>query len=228
MLACSTPGSAAFPEPAVEFAALLRIVPAEAGVGLEEKVPVGLQAGVNRGGLGGATDEQRGGREEREREGDLRHHERMPREEAPAATHGVLAGVLLEIEEHIAPGELERRPEREHQGAEHAEAERGAEQRRVRAGGKHQVERHQAAERADQQVGGPEREDEPSPAAEERQREALHEQLADNAPAAAAEREANGDLLAARGAPGKQHVGEVEAGDQQHDAGHAEQERAEG
>ena len=83
------------------------------------------------------------------------------------------------------------------------------------------------AERGGQQIGGPESKDEAPGATGEGEHEALGEELADDAAASAAEREADGNLLAPGGATGEEHIGEVETGDEQHEAGHAEQERAE-
>lgn len=46
-------------------------------------------------------------------------------------------------------------------------------------------------------------------------------------PSAAAQRQANGNLLATRQAPGEQYVRKIEAGDEQHDCGQGEQHDAE-
>ena len=59
--------------------------------------------------------------------------------------------------------------------------------------------------------------------AQQRQHDALDQQLADEPPAAGAQAEADGDLLLPRGGAGHQQVGDVRAGDQQHQADHAHQ-----
>ncbi len=57
----------------------------------------------------------------------------------------------------------------------------------------------------------------PATAAGRAEHQALGQQLGGNAPARCAERDANRDLLAPRGAPGEKEVGDVRAGNQQHE-----------
>ena len=114
---------------------------AEGGVDLEDEFALGLQAGVNVGGLGGAADEERGRGEEREGKRDLRDDERVARQPAPAPARGVLAGMFLEIQEHVAAGQFEGRHQAERHGADHAEDQGGPEEHGTRTGLEDQVER---------------------------------------------------------------------------------------
>ena len=64
----------------------------------------------------------------------------------------------------------------------------------------------------------------PASAAQQGEHQAFRQKLADDIAAAAAERQADGDFLAAGGAAGQHHIGDVEGRDQQDHAGHGEQE----
>ena len=67
------------------------------------------------------------------------------------------------------------------------------------------------------------RDDHAEDGANRRQHHALDQQLADNARARRADREAHGDLTLARGGARQQQVREVGAGDQQHEPGRRQQ-----
>ena len=73
---------------------------------------------------------------------------------------GVFARMLLQILQDVAAGKLERRNEAERDRAEHAEGERGQEERGVGTGFEHHVDGHVLAKRADEQVGRPKRNNE--------------------------------------------------------------------
>ena len=84
--------------------------------------------------------------------------------------------------------------------------------------------RHVLAEEGDDEASTPRHgEDEPERAAREREHDRLGEELPDDARAARAERRAHRDLLAAPERPREDEVGDVGAGDQQHEADRAEQ-----
>ena len=70
-----------------------------------------------------------------------------------------------------------------------------------------------AEERREQQI-----ERESGGGSENGQQQALGEELADEAPASRADREADGDLLSAAGGARQQHAGDIGAGDQQDEA----------
>ena len=89
--------------------------------------------------------------------------------------------------------------------AEHAQVQRDV-------GGERQIERQQRHRDADQQRG----QSDAGHAAERAEHQAFGQQLRHDAPAAGAQRGAHGDLLASRGAPRQQQVGDVRARDQQH------------
>ena len=63
----------------------------------------------------------------------------------------------------------------------------------------------------------------PEPAGDERQQHRFDEQLPDDVPSAGAERDADADLVRAMGGARQQQVGDVRAGDQQHEADRAHQ-----
>ena len=65
----------------------------------------------------------------------------------------------------------------------------------------------------------------PDRAADERQHDALRQQLANDPPSIGAERFANGHLPCSDGDPGQQKVDDVDAGNEQEDAGRAKQKR---
>ncbi len=80
---------------------------------------------------------------------------------------------------------------------------------------------------AEEQAVGPDGEDEAGGAAGEGEEKAFDEKLADDAAAAGAEREADGDFLFARGGAGDEEAGDVGAGDEE-DAGGEEHQDPEG
>ena len=137
-----------------------------------------------------------------------------------------LAALLFERVDEIGARGLERGAERENERGHEAEQERDAEHACIRL----HVEREGLAvqagdgrERPDEQVVAPDRDEQAERAAGAGEHEALDEQLANDAPAVGAEREAERDFLSAAGAAREEHVGEIEAGDEEHAAGHAEE-----
>ena len=137
---------------------------------------------------------------------------------------GIFTGVLLEIGDEIAAREGERGAEGEEQRGQRAEDQRGAdEHRRGRRGrGKSSIGKRleiAATTRSDDPDGAETTER----AADEREHEAFGQELADEAGTRAAEREADGELLAPRVAADEEEAGEVERDDEQHGAGQAQE-----
>ena len=73
----------------------------------------------------------------------------------------VLAGVRLQIRDDIGAGKLEGGPEREEERAQDAETEGRGKQRGAGARRPDDVERHQVAERGDEEIRGPDGEEQP-------------------------------------------------------------------
>ena len=86
----------------------------------------------------------------------------------------------------------------------------------------------QAATDAGQQPRGPERDHDAAEPATEREDEALRQELTHDARPARANRGADRELAAPRRAAREQHVGDVGAGDEQHETDGCEQRRARG
>ena len=66
----------------------------------------------------------------------------------------------------------------------------------------------------------------PDQAAADGEQQTFAEQLAHDSPTRRANRQTQRDLFRARSAAGQQHVREIQAGDEQHRAGHSHQQRA--
>ena len=136
--------------------------------------------------------------------------------------------MVLEISHHVGPRLPPGGIKSEEQSAEHTENRRRQQHSPVRRGTENDVhrqtvERQQFLHRGGQQVVDPDRDHQASNAAEGRQQQSLGEQLAQDPSLPATNGGANGELLASRRAARQEHVGEIDARDQQHDPGHAEQ-----
>jgi hypothetical protein len=210
---------------AVELrAALLRqLAPADVERG--EQQVVGVEAGIEVDGVAQGAQEEARADEQHERERDLRDDERVAQAEA-AQPGRRAAGVVLERRDEIGArgvergGEAEDEARRERDGEreeQHARVDREIEQRRLFRG-----------EEAGQQVGRPQRDDEPDAAAREREHDRFRDQLPHEPPARRSEREPDRDLTPPGGGPRQQEVRHVRAGDEQHDADDREQEEGDG
>jgi hypothetical protein len=166
--------------------------------------------------------EQPGRHEERHRQGDLGGDERgaEARGDARGADH--LAGAGADRADQVGARAVQRREEPE--GEPRRERHRGGErhgppvEREVQ-----HLERFGLEQRADAGER-PARDHEPRRAPEQREHARLGEQLRDEPPPTGAERQPHGHLRLAARAAGEQEVGDVGAGDEQDDAGDAEEE----
>ena len=201
---------------------------AEGVIELGNVLALRLEAQLGAAGGQRAAHKQGGAEEQHEREGNLRHDQQVAAgEEAVEAAVGVGVGaLLLEGAHEVGLGGAQGRPHGEEHGGHEAEAEGGEEHggARRRVDGEREVHRaEKGLQGIQQQVVAPKGDEQAERAAGEREQEALDDQLADDAAARGAEREADGDLARAGGAAGEEHVGEIEAGDEQDAARHAEQ-----
>src|SRR5207244_2170616 len=102
----------------------LRLVAGQARVRFQNETASRFQSRIDRSRFVRATNEKRGRSEQRKRERDLHHHQRMPRQKSPATYHNVFAGLLFEVADHYAARKFERGSKRESERAEQTETER--------------------------------------------------------------------------------------------------------
>ena len=125
---------------------------------------------------------------------------------------------------HIDARQLPGGAEAEDQHAEQAGAEGGGQDAPIRPSVENDIhEREFGNEGVHQDLIGPTRQQQAARPAYQRKQEALRQELPHQAEPSRAEGEADGDLAAARGTARQQHVGQIEAGNQQHGAGNADQ-----
>src|SRR5262245_42143075 len=98
---------------AVELLRALRIETAEAPVDFEEQIILDVQSGLEVGGIVRATNEEGGGSQERERESNLDHDERIPWEKMPVSPDDIIPGMFLQIANDAMTRKLHRRAEGE-------------------------------------------------------------------------------------------------------------------
>ena len=165
-----------------------------------------------------APDQEPGAHQEHDRERHLGYDQQLP---DPPAVAGAAAAAALQALVGVGPCRPRGRENSEDHGRHAAGHEREEEHRGVQL--------HVAQPREIGRVQGPERlqchhrEGEAQPPAGQGQEQALGEHLAEQRPAARAERGAEGELRAPRRAAREQQVGHVGAGDQQDQADGAEQ-----
>ena len=135
---------------------------------------------------------------------------------------GSAADLVLERRQHGRVRRLQRGKQAEDHRRHDRDGEREQQHPAVhdeleadREGGR----RHQAREH----VPAPVRHEHADPAGQQAEDGALGEQLPDQTPTVGAERDAQPDLAAPRDGPRQEQIGHVGAGDEQHQAGHAEQ-----
>ena len=138
------------------------------------------------------------------------------------------ADLLFQIVDQVRLRRFEGGPEIEEQGREQTEEERrgqdGSAGPKIDHEGK--VQRAQrAGERVEQEIVAPNADGESDGAADHGEEQAFAQQLAHDPPARSAKGDAERDFLRARGAAGEQHVGQIQARDEQDRAGHAHEQR---
>ena len=158
------------------------------------------------------ADEEPGADEQQHRDRHLRHDERLAHADAAARHRADLIlqrGREVRLRRTQRGRETEEKPGRERQReveCEHAVIDRAGDHMR-------RLGRWQEPE---QELRRPRRDREPEPAADRGEQDALDEQLADDAAAARAEREAHGDLPLPRRRACDEQARDVRARDQQH------------
>jgi hypothetical protein len=195
-----------------------RVVAVGGGRDLDRERVVRVEPRIVRREVREAAEEEQRGCQEQRGAGDLRDDEEAPE------TGGAGSGerrVHLQAAQQVRARRVKRRDERRQQARDGREDGGEADDARVDAHVQPLRDRRRQAERG-QQVGAPDRHDHRGGAADRGEQQALGEHLPQDARPARAERGADADLtLPIRGAR-EQQPGDVEAGDEQHDADHAE------
>ena len=134
-----------FTKRTIKILSALFVKAAEARVDLQQKRRVGMQSRIDRSRFRSATNEKRGGGNQREGKCNLRDDERIARQKFPARPVGIFAGLLFQISDHGKPREFQRRTEGETNRSENAEEKCGAEDRRIRTAQPNEIERKHRA-----------------------------------------------------------------------------------
>ena len=203
----SRQGSEPLAEFAVENLPGLLVVAVHANAQAAQQHPVGPESQVRHLGAPQAFDAEAGADQQGEGQRHFRDRQQTAQPLMPPASPGA-AAAFFQGRGEVGPGGLQRGDQSEHHACDRDDAE-GEQQRRA-VDGERETERKVAHwKRSDQDVDGPEREQDAKCAAGGRQQEAFGEKLADQAGAGGAERQADGDLpLAHRGAR-EQQAGEI-------------------
>ena len=206
----------ALDERAVERVRLLvRVDPAFGHRQREREHALRAQPEVGPDELDEALQRQPPAAEQAQGERELEHDERAT--QPFVATAQLAPAAALERRVRVAAGGLPRRRAPEQDPADRAGREREEQHRHVEPHvhlGRQRERRQQREDRVHQPVG----ERHPERAADEREHQALGDELAHDDTARRAQRRAHGQLAPARGAAGEQQVGHVRARDQQHEA----------
>ena len=191
---------------------------------VEGQDPVGVEPGVHALQPGEALHQQAGAGQERQRQCDLRDHQHATQALAPAVARAA-APAFLEHAVQIDRRGVHRRRQPEQQSGQQRYDQREHHDRRIdpdliRPG---EIARVERGHRPDAPEGQPQAQH----AAGEREQQALGQELAHESLPAGSQRGAHRDLLRPRGRAGEQQVGDVGAGDQQHEP-HRTQEHQQG
>ena len=204
---------------AIERIELLGPVVRRRPVQLHEHAARGREAEVLVLEVGQAAGQQQRPDDQHDRHRGLQHDQRLARERRMIAA--AAAGAAQRVDRVGARREPGRRRPEEHAGGEGQREREGEHQRRG-----HRVDRQEGGAgkgQRQQQPGGADRDGQADDAAEHGQQHALEQRLRDDLPARGAERQPDRGLAATRDGAGQQQVGDVGAGDQQHQRAHAEQ-----
>ncbi len=162
---------------------------------------------------------QRGADQEHQGQRDFRDHQDRPRLVLPEARARSPAR-FLERGRQVGLRALQRRNQAKDDASEERDQERKARDPPVDADGGPELADTRQAGRVDcqQRTNADHPEDQAEHASRQRQHDALGEQLADDPAARAADRGADRDFPSPAGRPHEQEVGDVGAGDEQHQA----------
>ena len=178
-------------------------------------------AGIDALQLVEAGEQQAGADQQHDGDGHLRDDEHSLQPPASDALAGPLAALLHRI------GQIDTRRERrqraERQAGEHRHCDREEQHARVN---RHLAgPRREARDEGREHAGRPSREEQAERAAGEREHGALGQQLADQPAASGAERRPHRQLAVAAQEPRQRQVGDVRAGDEEHETGRAKEEQ---
>ena len=168
-----------------------------------------VEAGTLGAQVGERAHEQAGADEEDEGERDLPDDQGLSQAQASGHTRGL----LLQREPGLRAAGLQGGHEAEQQSRRERHRQREEEHARVDAG----VQVDGVGQERDEPRADGGREDEPEQRPSDREQRALHEQLADDAPARRADRQPHRGLSAPRERPGEAQVRDVQAREQQHE-----------
>jgi hypothetical protein len=184
-----------------------------------EQHVVGMEAKVDRRDGTKRGKQKSGADDQRQRHGELRHDERLAGRQHPSPTPfersarvGLERSARRDAGRAPGGGEAERQSRRDRNARaerEHPIVERQVEENRIA----------RRREKADQCARSPACDHQPEQRAPDRQRDAFSQELTDDAPAAGADRYADGHLTLPRGGPGQEQIGNVGARDHEHERG---------
>ena len=179
-----------------------------------------IESGLDALKRNGAADEQARADEQHEGDGELADDQARAQPVAHAAHRGATSA-FLEDRLHIGARRADRGGQAEEDGARQRDEQREPHDDRVERG---LLEaRHAVRRGGDERADSPGREREPRGGGDQREDEALGEELPDHPAATGAERGANRHFPGPRGPAREQQVGDVAARDEQDEADRAEQ-----
>jgi len=212
-------------EPSHEGTARGLVVPAEPQIDGDDHATLDVEPGIDGQGVAQAAQEQAGARQEHERQRHLGHDERALRPEDAAhlaqQRGGFLEGGVLALAER-----LKGRRQAEHEGAR--QGRERTEPRRPPVDPRVDLDRHlddRRLQHRPQRVDRPGRGEQAARARDDRDEHALGQQLPQEPSARRAERVTQRDLPPAIDGRGEIQVGDVQAGHEQHETHHHEDDR---
>ena len=147
---CRSPTARGVFEKLVEEAGLSHAIETgQAAIDLDHEQVLAAQAGIDVRRLVCTADKKGRSGDERERQRELHHEQRIARQEAPATAHHIFATMLLQVLNRGRARKLKRRAEAETKGAGKTENQRGREQRRCWSGEDNHVDWHEPADGRD-------------------------------------------------------------------------------
>ena len=126
-------GREPFLQRAIQILRARLVVGRETRVGFQKIIRARLQTGIDVRRLARAANEERGRREQRERECDLHHDERIARQKLPAPDDCIFARLFLQVADDCGLRQLQRRPEREGKRSEKTKCKSRREHRHAQA-----------------------------------------------------------------------------------------------
>jgi hypothetical protein len=207
----------------VERPAGRHVVAVHANLHSGDQHVIRIEAEVDLAGLAQALDAQSRPDKQRERDGDLRHHEPVAQPVLRCASLRGQPPSLLQDGLQVEVGGLKRGDQPEGDPGRHRKQQREAQRQGAQVEVELRVRGDLRRQEEGDRVHSPGREKRSRASAKERQNEALGQEQADQLPAPRAGGNADRNLLLAAGRPGQQEVADVRG----HDQLHAEADRKE-